>query len=52
MNYKLLKRRMDKFFKNVTAEELIKDFEAMGYQFEKVDKLPIQILASTTNKIR
>ncbi|MFA5409377.1 MAG: hypothetical protein WC343_11455 [Bacilli bacterium] len=29
---------MDKFFKNVTAEELVKDFEELGYKFEKVDR--------------
>jgi len=36
MNYPLLKRRMDKFFKaDNAAEKLIADLKKMGYKFTK-----------------
>ena len=33
MNYELLKAKMDKFFKETSALDLIKTFEEIGYKF-------------------
>jgi hypothetical protein len=38
MNYRRLKKKMDKFFKTVSSEKLIKDFEAMGHQFKEMSE--------------
>lgn len=36
MNYELLKSRMNKFFEETSAEELVSHFERMGYAFVDV----------------
>lgn len=35
MNYELLKQKMVEFFKTIPAEELVKQFEELGYKFEQ-----------------
>ncbi len=39
MNHVLLRRKMDNFFKNTTAEYLIFQFEKLGYKFIKTNKM-------------
>jgi hypothetical protein len=36
MNYEFLKSKSDKFFQQVTGDELVKKFEALGYTFEEI----------------
>ncbi len=38
MNYTLLKRRMDKFFKETSAEKLMQKFKEIGYSFVNIIK--------------
>ncbi len=33
MNYELLKRKMDKFFKETSAKDLVGRYESLGYRF-------------------
>lgn len=33
MNYELLKSKMDKFFQEISTEDLIKKYERLGYNF-------------------
>ena len=33
MNYDLLKRKMDKFFEETSPEEIVREFQNMGYEF-------------------
>ena len=35
MNYELLNRKLNQFLEQVSAEELIEEFKALGYEFER-----------------
>lgn len=36
MNYDLLKEKMDKYFNETSAEEIIAKFQALGYVFKTI----------------
>lgn len=36
MNIELLNKKMDKYFKEVTAKQLMQEFKKLGYTFIKI----------------
>lgn len=35
MNYKLLNNKLDQFLKQSSAQDIMREFEALGYEFQK-----------------